>query len=77
MVPWVIGEGVEVVNIDIQAEHNEEICKTEDYYKSIKTVQDHNWRIMEMVKWVAEEYPDYYNQGIVPLTEEQMNDKKK
>ena len=76
-VPRVIGEGVEVVNVDIQAGHHEEIRETEDYYKTRKTVQDHNRRIMEMVKWVGEEYPEYYNQGIVPLTEEEMNDKRK
>ena len=64
----------ETIAVDINVEHSAGIRETEDFFKSPKTVQDHNRRLIEMIKWVQEEYPDYYENGVIELTEEQKED---
>ena len=66
-----------ILQVEINAEHSAGIRETEDFFKSAKTVQDHNRRLMEMIKWVEQEYPDYYENGVVELAEEQKENKKR
>ena len=58
----------EILNINIQADHNGIIRETEDILKSEKTVKYHNRRIMAMIKWVEKEYADYCHQDVVDIT---------
>jgi len=59
-----------ILEVNINPEHSAGIRETEDFFKSPKTVQDHNRRLMEMIKWVEEQYPDYFENGVTDLTEE-------
>ena len=45
--------------------------------KNKKTVNDYCCRITSMVKWVQQNYPHYYDLGVVELTSEQKAKKKK
>jgi hypothetical protein len=67
----------QITQVEIRAEHTQEIRETEDHFKSAKTVKDHNRRIMEMIRWVKAEYVEYSNEAIIELTEEQKADKKR
>lgn len=64
----------EVIEVDILDGHNEEIRATEDHFKAAKTVKDHNRRIMQQVRWVQQHYPEYADQVVVELTDEQKAD---
>ena len=59
---------LENLNVNIQADHKESICDTEDIFKAEKMVKYHKWRIMAMIKWVKKEYADYYHQDVVDIT---------
>ena len=64
----------EVVEVEILADHNEEVRATEDHFKAAKTVKDHNRRIMQQIRWVQAHYPEYAEQVVVELTDEQKAD---
>jgi len=70
-------EQQEVLAIEINEEHNISMRETEDNFKAEKTVKDHNRRLQEMIIWVKDEYPEYYEQGVVELSEDQKADKKR
>ena len=59
----------DILNVNIQAEHNESIRKTKDFFKAENTVKDHNRRITAMIKWLEKEQVDYFQQAFVDLTE--------
>ena len=42
----------DILNVNIQAEHNDIIRDTEDISKAANKVKYYNWRIMDMIKWV-------------------------
>ena len=63
-------EQQEVLAIEINEEHNISMRETEDNFKAEKTVKDHNRRLQEMIIWVKDEYPEYYEQGVVELSED-------
>ena len=67
----------QITHVDIRAEHTQEIRETEDHFKAVKTVKDHNRRIMEMIRWVKIEYVEYSNEAVIELTEEQKADTKR
>ena len=63
-----------VVEVMIQAGHSESIKETEDHFKAMKTVKEHNRRIKEQILWTQREYPDFYAQTVIELTDEQKMD---
>ena len=67
----------DIVDVKINAEHSAIIRETEDHFKLEKTVIDHNRQLKEMIKWVETEYPDYYQESVVELTDEQKADRKR
>ena len=73
--PRTEGEDEGVVNIDILPEHQASIRETEDYNKKRKTTNDYCNRLQNMCDLMEVNYPDYYNQGCIPITEEQQIDK--
>ena len=36
------------------------------------TIQSHNNRIGDIIKWIEDNYPDYYEIGVVELTTDQL-----
>ena len=42
----------EILNVNIQDEHNDSICETEDFFEAEKMAKYNNRRITAMVKWV-------------------------
>lgn len=67
----IIGE-----EIQLQAAHDTSMQETENFAKKQKTVNDYCCRITSMVKWVQQNYPQYYDLGVVELTNEQKEKKK-
>ena len=64
----------QTTNIILQDSHHQGIRETEDHFKAKRTVKEHNTRLKEMIKWVKEEYPGYYTDGVVELSDEQKSD---
>jgi hypothetical protein len=68
---------IEIVNDTINDAHSQDICETEDIFKASRTVKEHNQQLGEMIRWVQHKYPDYYNQCVVELSDDQKNDTKR
>lgn len=61
-------------DVVVEATHLEKSKETEKFEKSLKTVKRHCNRLTEIIKFLKENYNDYYRQGVVALSEEQKRD---
>lgn len=45
--------GVEddMIDVEIREEHTTRVLETEDHFKAVKTVQEHNRRLTQMIIW--------------------------
>ena len=57
--------------------HDEAIQETESAARSDKVKNDYCNRVKEMTEWVQANYPDYYRDGVVAITEEERNDRRR
>jgi len=67
----IIGE-----SIAIQEDHQAAVDLTESNERKLKTRQGHRNKLKEIIEFLRDEYPDYYSDGVVEITEEQKNDPK-
>ena len=70
-------EDVLGTDIELKDAHGRTMRETEDFEKKAPTIRDFCNRLKVMVAWVKEQYPDYYQIGVIQLTEEQKNDKRR
>jgi hypothetical protein len=66
-----------IITANIQQAHTDGIRETEDHFKSEKSIKDHNRRLHEMIFWTKREYPEYCEEGVIELTEDQRGDVKR
>ena len=66
-----------IIQATITSNHSAVVRETEDHFKKQKTVNDHCNRLKEMIRWVHDNYREYYEQGVIELTEEQKADQKR
>ena len=62
-------------HITLDQQHATAVLETESYGLKQKCRNDYCNRIIMMISWIKEKYPEYYNVGIVDLGEEEMADK--
>jgi hypothetical protein len=60
--------------IKIQQEHRVAVQQTSHYRISINCMKDYRQRITFMIAWIATEYPEYYEKGIIQVTAQQKGD---
>lgn len=65
----IIGEG-----IAIQEDHVEAVNETKSNDKKTKTKREHRNKLKAIIEFLKDQYPEYYEQGVVEITEEQKND---
>ena len=68
-------ESIIGANVTVEASHLERSKETETFEKSLRTVKRHCNRLNEIIKFLKENYNDYYEEGVIALTDEQMQDK--
>ena len=61
-------------NIALQQDHHSSLRDTEDFAKKRKAVEDYCNRINTIIKWIRENYPEYYEIGVVELTNQDRRD---
>ena len=66
----IIGE-----NIELETVHDSAVRETEGHGMKQKCRNDYCCRITDMIKWMKDNYPSYYSQGVIELTPEQKADK--
>ena len=71
------GAAPSIIQANISANHTAVVRETEDHYKKMKTVKDHCNRLKEMIGWVELNYPEYYAEGVTPLSDEQIADERR
>jgi hypothetical protein len=67
----------DMIDVEIREEHASQVLETEEHFKAIKTVQEHNRRLMKMINWTRENYPGYAERGIIELNDNQKRDSKR
>ena len=70
-------EGDDMIDVEIREEHTTRVLETEDHFKAVKTVQEHNRRLMQMIEWTRQNYPAYAERGIIELNDDQKRDAKR
>ena len=70
-------EGILGNDIQLTNAHGSSLRETEDYSKKARTVEDLCNRLKRMTEWIKENYPQYHQVGVVPLSAEQKADRKK
>ena len=68
----VIGE-----HIVLQESHTSSLRETEDFEKKQKTIENYCNRITNIIKWIEEHYPGYYEIGVVELTDRQKQENRR
>jgi hypothetical protein len=58
-------------------EHTEAIAVTEDHEVKNATRKDYRSRLQRMVDWCLAKYPDFYEDAVLPITQQQRNDASK
>ena len=75
IVPTTSNEEVLGSNIQLQEAHGSSMRETEDFEKKRKTIKDFCNRLKRMTSWIKDNYPEYYNVGVIQLSNEQKADK--
>ena len=77
IVPATNNEEVLGSNIQLQEAHGSSMRETEDFEKKRKTIKDFCNRLKRMTLWIKDNYPEYYNVGVIQLSNEQKADKRR
>jgi hypothetical protein len=64
-------------NYELLPEHTEAIAVTEDHEVKDATRKDYRSRLQRMVDWCLEKYPDFYEDAVYPITQQERNDASK
>ena len=77
IVPTTSNEEVLGSNIQLQEAYGSSMRATEDFEKKQKTIKDFCNRLKRMTLWIKDNYPEYYNVGVIQLSNEQKADKRR
>ena len=62
-------------NLQLNEAHLVAMKETESNSKKAKTKRDYCNRLNTIINWVKENYMDYYSEGVIPLSDEQKENK--